>query len=259
MKHFGFPKLGLAGLLGGLAVFIASCAEFSGTTMLPPRVPGAKFVGNNTCKECHAAQFKTFAGSIHSRVHVEDTSLAGGTSCESCHGPGSEHFRTGGGRQFIVNPGKDPSSCFQCHQDVHAQFNLPQHHPVVEGKMNCAQCHDPHGTDIAKPAGGLAMARLNENCAQCHKEQTRLVIFEHQAMREGCAVCHDPHGSINAKLLNTRDNNLCLKCHAQVQTVSGAIFIGKSSHTTYLQRGSCWTSGCHTAVHGSNIDSRLLY
>jgi hypothetical protein len=26
-----------------------------------------------------------------------------------------------------------------------------------------------------------------------------------------------------------------------------------------LQIGTCWTSGCHTAIHGSNIDPRLRY
>jgi hypothetical protein len=23
--------------------------------------------------------------------------------------------------------------------------------------------------------------------------------------------------------------------------------------------GACWSSGCHTAVHGSNVDVRLRY
>jgi hypothetical protein len=23
--------------------------------------------------------------------------------------------------------------------------------------------------------------------------------------------------------------------------------------------GTCWTSGCHTAIHGSNVDPRLRY
>ena len=122
----------------------------------------------------------------------------------------------GGGRgKFIINPGKEPQACFRCHLEVRAQFHFPQHHPVLEGKMSCVDCHDPHGQDIMKPAGGLAMARLNESCAQCHREQTKPVIFEHPALREGCTSCHDPHGSINAKLLTIRDSNLCLRCHAQ--------------------------------------------
>jgi DmsE family decaheme c-type cytochrome len=160
-----------------------------------------------------------------------------------------------------VNPGKDPAACFNCHLQTHAEFNLPQHHPVLEGRMNCVQCHDPHGADIMKPARGLAMARLNESCAPCHREQTRPFVYEHEALREGCAVCHQPHGSINAKMLVERDANLCLRCHAQVQGpgAAGEIFIGKVKHRDFVRMGGCWSTGCHTAVHGSNINPLYLY
>jgi DmsE family decaheme c-type cytochrome len=160
----------------------------------------------------------------------------------------------------MVNPGKDPAACFTCHLEVHAEFNLPQHHPVVEGHMNCVQCHDPHGMDIMKPAGGLAMARLNESCRPCHRDQGRPFLFEHEAMREGCTVCHTPHGSVNAKMLLEPDDNLCLKCHAQIQAGPGQIFIGKEEHSGRLQFGrTCYSAGCHTAVHGSNVHPRMLY
>jgi predicted CXXCH cytochrome family protein len=78
-------------------------------------------------------------------------------------------------------------------------------------------------------------------------------------MREGCTVCHSPHGSINAKLLVQRDSNLCLRCHAQVPGPSGQVYIGNINHTALLRMGACWSSGCHTAVHGSNVDVRLRY
>jgi len=141
------------------------------------------------------------------------------------------------------------------------EFNLPQHHPLPEGKMNCAQCHDPHGMDMMKPARGLAMARMNESCGECHREQTRPRVFEHEALRDGCTVCHQPHGSINVKMLVERDNNLCLKCHAQTPGTgtAGLIFIGTEDHTDKLRMGTCYSAGCHTAVHGSNIDRRLRY
>jgi predicted CXXCH cytochrome family protein len=109
-----------------------------------------------------------------------------------------------------------------------------------------------------KPAGGLAMSRLNEQCASCHREQSKRVIFEHEALREGCTSCHQPHGSINAKMLVQPDPNLCLRCHAQVQQ-RGQLFIGKVDHRTFVRRGTCWTSTCHTAVHGSNVDPYLRY
>ena len=86
-----------------------------------------------------------------------------------------------------------------------------------------------------------------------------MFIYEHEALREGCTICHQPHGSVADKMLVQRDNNLCLKCHAQVHTVSGDLFIGDVPHTTFVNRGACWSAGCHTAIHGSNIDRRLRY
>ena len=253
-------------LLAGLAVSAAmllSCANWQGTLVAPPVIEGATFAGNQSCAECHANITRRFPGSPHARVHFEGAKLAGQTGCESCHGAGSKHIQAGGGRgKFIVNPGRNAEACFNCHLATHAEFNLPQHHPVLEGKMNCVQCHDPHGLDIMKPAGrGLQMARLNENCATCHRAQSRPFVFEHEALREGCTTCHNPHGSMNAKLLVERDNNLCLKCHAQVQGAGtgGTIFIGQIEHTAFIRLGTCWSAGCHSSVHGSQVHPRMLY
>ena len=249
--------------LAAAAFFLTSC--FSPRDALEtPEIPGATFVGNKVCADCHGPITHEFPGSIHSRVRFQHAELAGGTGCESCHGPGSKHVKAGGGRGvFITNPGKDTASCFRCHLDVHAQFSLPRHHPVPEDRMNCVQCHDPHGGDIRKSKGGLAMARLNETCAQCHREQTHPFVFEHPALREGCTACHQPHGSVNAKLLIDPDPNLCLRCHAQIQgpTAVGAgnFNIGIVDHRPFLRQGTCWSAGCHTAVHGSNVDPHLRY
>jgi predicted CXXCH cytochrome family protein len=245
---------------GGLLV--NSCSTTPVSEFAPPAVPGATFVGDKACVECHRDITRVFPGSAHARIRLEATRAAGQTGCESCHGPASLHVAAGGGRgKFIVNPGKDPAPCYECHRQQQAEFQLPQHHPVPEKEMNCVQCHDPHGGDIFKPGGGLAMARQNETCAQCRREQTRPFVFEHPAMREGCKACHNPHGSINAKLLLQRDLNLCLRCHAQVQSpiLAGQVYIGNVNHTAFLQMGTCWSSGCHTAVHGSNVDVRLRY
>jgi predicted CXXCH cytochrome family protein len=103
------------------------------------------------------------------------------------------------------------------------------------------------------------MARLNQSCSQCHRDQSRPFVFEHEALREGCIVCHTPHGSINSKMLVERDANLCLRCHAQVQSAPGRIVIGKEDHTLYLKQGTCFSAGCHTAVHGSNVNPHLRY
>jgi len=106
------------------------------------------------------------------------------------------------------------------------------------------------------------MARLNETCAPCHRAQTRPFVFEHSALHEGCTVCHSSHGSVNAKMLVQRDANLCLRCHAQSAGPGAGgnqLYIGNVNHTAYVRLGTCWSSGCHTAVHGSNVDIRLRY
>jgi predicted CXXCH cytochrome family protein len=113
-----------------------------------------------------------------------------------------------------------------------------------------------------KRAGGLAMARVNETCAECHREQTRPFVFEHEAMREGCTVCHNPHGSVNRMMLVQSDLNLCLRCHAQTQgpgVPPGEFIIGRSPHGALMQMGTCWSAGCHTEVHGSSVHPKMLF
>jgi predicted CXXCH cytochrome family protein len=245
-----------------VVVLLNSCASFQGTVLAPPAIEGAAYVGDKACADCHDKITRVFPASPHARLRLTNAEMHDQQGCESCHGPGSKHIAAGGGRgKFIINPGKEPEACFQCHLSVNAEFHLPQHHPLIEGKMTCVQCHDPHGMDIMKPKGGLAMARVNESCSNCHREQTKPHVFEHPAMREGCTVCHSPHGSVNQKLLTIRDANLCLRCHAQVQKPGspGTLYIGNVNHTTYLHYGTCWTAGCHSAVHGSNVQPYYFY
>jgi predicted CXXCH cytochrome family protein len=262
VRHARFFGLTFLGLLAAGCVFI-SCSTLERAVVSPPVIEGATFVGNRSCFECHTNYVRGFSASPHARLRFEGAAGQSDNGCEVCHGPGSKHIAAGGGRgKYIINPGRDATACFQCHLQTQAEFNLPQHHPVLEKKMNCVQCHDPHGLDIMKPAGGLGMARGNESCAQCHREQTRPFVFEHEAMREGCNVCHKSHGSINRKMLVTSDSNLCLRCHAQIQgpgVTSGEIYIGKVPHGTLMRMGTCWASGCHTSVHGSNMDPRMRF
>ena len=230
--------------------------------VVPLEIPGAHYVGNQACLDCHAEIVREFPASPHARVHFENAAMAGETGCESCHGPGSKHIESGGNAKFIINPGKDPASCFQCHLDVQAEFNLPQHHPVIEGHMSCVQCHDPHGGDIFKPAGGLAMARQNESCAQCHREQTRPVCFRargHARRLHGLPQPARLDQPEDARRERPESLPALPRAGADRRDVRRHIYIGNTDHTQFLQMGTCWTAGCHTAIHGSNVDPRLRY
>jgi len=253
-----------------LAVALLSCAtlESKRAIVAPPGVPGAQFIGMEKCANCHEEIVRDFATATHARLKAPGAN-AMNTGCESCHGPGSLHAQAGGAANLIVNPRKSPQACFACHLDVRADFQLPHHHPVLEGNMSCVDCHEPHKGKAMKGGstgkaerihgGGMAFLSENENCLQCHAAQRGPYVFEHEAMREGCTVCHRPHGSVNQRLLAERNQTLCLKCHFQRQTVSKSIVIGNVDHTSFLPQGTCWSAGCHEEPHGSNVTPFLRY
>lgn len=266
----------LVAVAGVLLLVVISCSSVSRQAVMLPDVPGAKYIGSSECEQCHEEITKSFVTADHARlVAIGPNAL--GVGCESCHGPCSLHSDSGGevkppysytaGRPMPVGlagptPGMSPARaketvCYTCHMDVRGQFELPSHHPVPEGRMTCILCHPPH-KGIAHAGGSTQMLSQEENCLQCHPAQRGPYVFEHEALREGCTSCHTAHGSINAKLLTVRDSNLCLKCHFQ-QIKGGQILIGGSDHTVRLQEGTCWTAGCHEAVHGSRVNSSLRF
>ena len=264
----------MAGTLVLLLVVI-SCRTVNRSVVLLPNVPGAKYIGSKECEQCHEQIYRDFATADHARLIAEGPNALN-AGCESCHGPASLHSESGGevkppysfspgrpqaasfgARVAVAGPRATETVCFQCHTDVRGKFNLPSHHPVPEGRMSCTECHSPHNGSIYR-GGGTALLSENDNCLRCHAEQRGPYVFEHEALREGCTTCHTAHGSINAKLLTARNANLCLKCHFQ-QISGGQLLIGGSDHTLRVQQGTCWTAGCHEAVHGSRVSSSLRF
>src|SRR5579859_450749 len=266
-------------LAGGVAVpllVVISCSTVNRTVVRLPDYPGATYIGSEQCDTCHDNIYKDFATADHARLMARGTNALD-AGCESCHGPCSTHAESGGdtkppyiftsgraetssyGAHLAVEPARSEETvCYTCHADVRGQFNLPNHHPVPEGRMTCSDCHDPHKGSILA-GGGTSLLSENEMCLRCHPAQQGPFIFEHEAIREGCTTCHNPHGSVNPKLLVNRNSNLCLKCHFVQQTSGGQLLIGGSDHTLRLQQGTCWTAGCHEAVHGSRVNPTLQF
>ncbi len=241
-----------------LAAVAVSCATSNNRgIVMPPSIPGATYVGSDACNQCHDQIDKHFAGSAHAALTTAGPNAVN-VGCESCHGPASTHVESGGAVRTIINPDRNPDTCFHCHTHLRAQFALPNRHPVGDGRLGCSACHDPHRGD-AVHGRASSLVSENDNCIRCHQAQRGPHIFEHEAMREGCTTCHNPHGSVNQKLLTERNAILCLKCHFQQQTGPGRIAIGAIDHTTFLSRGTCWSAGCHEAVHGSQVSNSLRF
>ncbi len=214
----------------------------------------AKYVGMDTCAACHEKEYKEYKLSTHARINIKNDTT-GAEGCETCHGPGSIHADNGGGKGNIINPRKDPEVCFTCHTDKRMQFRLPYHHPVLEGKMSCTDCHDAHGIDV-RPWTATSENAVNEVCFKCHSDKRGPFVWEHDAVKEGCTTCHQVHGSVNDKMLIARDVNLCLRCHA---TINFPLMGNSVDHTSFIGRGTCFSAGCHQAIHGSNFNSHLRY
>jgi len=265
-------------VLAGAAVLllaVISCRTVNRSVVVLPDVPGAKYIGSKECEQCHEEIYRGFQTADHARLIAEGPNALN-AGCESCHGPCSLHSESGGevkppygfaagrpatssyGARLPVEPARAKETvCYTCHADVRGQYNLPSHHPVPEGRISCIDCHPPH-KGRAYVGGGASLLSENESCFRCHADQRGPYVFEHEAVREGCTICHNAHGSVNAKLLSVRDANLCFKCHFQ-QASGGRLLIGGSDHTLRVEQGTCWTAGCHEAVHGSRVSPSLRF
>jgi DmsE family decaheme c-type cytochrome len=188
------------------------------------------------CLGCHAGTHPNFLRSPHAKA---------GVSCISCH---SVHASTD--KEQLLKASQ-PTLCFQCHTDVKPAFSMPFHHRVNEGLVKCSDCHDVHGTFGNNNL--KSTADQNMICTKCHSEVRGPFVYEHAAVKaEGCLACHTPHGSQNARLLNMPSiNTLCNQCHSPV---SAGTVHGMNAGSAELQ--PC--IGCHTMIHGSNLNQAFL-
>jgi DmsE family decaheme c-type cytochrome len=192
---------------------------------------------NARCLSCHASgtQHMNAVNSEHSK---------NGVSCVSCHSP--HHAEA---KEFLLKKSQ-PELCFGCHLQQKSQFEMPFHHRVNEGLVQCSDCHNVHGT--VKPKQVRTSSTQNAVCLDCHREKEGPFVFEHPPVRtEGCQSCHVPHGGANQHMLKVSNVNLlCLQCHTN-STFSAATNT-PSFHNQQSNFQACTL--CHVQIHGSNFD-----
>ena len=181
------------------------------------------------------------------------------SNCHNTHGGQSSLLRVDRPQIApLTNTHKVPQQevCFNCHRDIRSLVMRPSHHPIVEGKVKCTSCHNPHG---ALSPAMVNSESIKELCTTCHADKRGPWIFEHAPVEESCLNCHNPHGSRSVKLLNEKVPNLCQDCHDAAQH-PGTMYdadanfrapVGPTSgpNTRFLAR-SCLN--CHNEIHGSN-------
>jgi len=210
--------------------------ESGGTTKMFDFTTAQPKAVDAQCLVCHAGAHPNFDRSPHARA---------GVSCTSCH---SVHAAKA--PEHLLRASQ-PALCFQCHTDVKGSFDMPFHHPVNEGVVQCSDCHDVHGT--FGNSNLRSTADQNMICTKCHTDVRGPFVYEHAAVKaEGCLGCHSPHGSQNARMLNMPSvNTLCNQCHSPV---SAATVHGMNAGSSEIL--PCIS--CHTMIHGSNLNQAFL-
>jgi DmsE family decaheme c-type cytochrome len=196
---------------------------------------------NAQCLQCHKGGNRIFwHGSVHQTTRL---------SCSDCHNPMAKISGSGLLARTSVS-----ETCFTCHPQQRTEFRKRSHMPLMEGRISCVDCHNPHGS-VTRPL--IKADSVNQLCYGCHAEKRGPFIWEHAPVRRDCLSCHLPHGSSHESLLAVARPFLCQQCHANV--THPANLITRSN----LPRGarpderavsrSC--SNCHSQIHGSNHPS----
>ena len=196
---------------------------------------------NKKCLSCHEqSKQANWFGGVHDRR---------GLACITCH---SVHDFKSVQKQLKTT--RDTETCFSCHPAIRAKGMRTSHHPVREGKMDCASCHNPH--DSTKPKM-VDAEWVNEKCLTCHTEKRGPFLWEHAPVRENCLNCHDPHGSNHEKLMLAKLPFLCQRCHLNTRH-PGTLYdfrntLAGPSPSNRAVEHAC--KNCHQNVHGSNAPS----
>jgi DmsE family decaheme c-type cytochrome len=190
------------------------------------------------CQSCHSGHNQFFwKGSKHE---------SRGLSCLSCHSIHS--FKSENAQLKAVST---TEACVSCHKDVRAEMWKNSHHPMREGKMSCADCHNPHGSPTPKM---IKAASVNDQCYTCHAEKRGPFLWEHAPVRESCLT---PHGSNHIKLQKTSVPYLCQQCHSNTRhpgtLYDGTTLADAGRASNRLFNRACLD--CHAAIHGSNHPS----
>ena len=206
------------------------------------------------CLSCHAGnrQLSFWEAGKH---NTNDGSCG---SCHNIHGklknPQPQPYTT-------TSRSIEADTCGTCHQQVRAATLKPSHHPILEGKVKCSDCHNPHG---ALTPVMVKHETVNQQCFSCHSDKRGPFVFGHPPVEENCLSCHTPHGSSHNKLLNEKTPNLCQDCHtsgshpnatygAQTGWLVPSTGAPNTGVSTRLIGRSCLN--CHNAIHGTNAPS----
>ena len=270
------PKTGLRTWLTlGFAVWVMAVGSAIGSAPPPQRTPppaqnqkaaavttkampgagaeGQSYVGEAKCLGLPLrAATKGYEGSPHHRV-ADPRTPAAKQSCETCHGPGSEHVddpATYPVKDFKKLPADDVNAtCTTCHnRGEHALWDGSQHESASLACTTCHTCTTPsrhqaaQGEDAARRSARRAIATRSPSSiapgtCRCAKARCSARRATTCTARRTCGCC--------ARAI--RSAELCTSCHADKR----GPFLWEHAPS----RDGCVT--CHDP-HGSSNERMLV-
>ncbi len=174
----------------------------------------SNMVGSNACLGCHAQVSITHTPHSLPTQDSHHSSIA----CETCHGSGRNHVRSGGDRAQILSfagqgSEKEDSVCLGCHA---ASLPSVKHAVHREASIGCVGCHGIHSYKNTK-----YMLKQPETtlCETCHTDvKIAFKLPSHHKVSEGvvgCSDCHDPHSGepMQSPMSIAKQNQTCILCH----------------------------------------------
>jgi len=147
---------------------------------------------NETCKQCHSADFKAYKESIHANLAAHGSSDT--PVCSDCH---SAHAV----QKMAVFEPKSAETCGNCHQDIYQAYEQSVHGQAVA-----------HGNVIRD-------SRVQApSCSDCHKAHDITAVAASDYLRSTCLNCHDNAASRHSKWLPNSGMHMtsvaCAACHS---------------------------------------------
>lgn len=284
--------------IGTLALLIVASMSALGVESVTNELTPGQLEAAELCVDCHEDQGESLVHTAHqidaalefselncakchagAEIHVEDPEVDNIINpanlpeselvnlCSSCHMPHFELNYLGLGQELDVS-----LNCLDCHS-VHSgewrvtrenplefwkknypqmflEFNRRSNHPVTDGVISCEDCHSPNLKNEAQYGHGISA-----NCYRCHPDKSGPFVYEHEVTissaveGDGCVGCHEEHGSVNDRRLLSPNGNMCRNCHTTPP-------LHRTKHGGLGAKLDCVE--CHSAVHGSNHNSKLL-
>jgi hypothetical protein len=209
-------------------------------------------VKSYTCGSCHTTGYSP-EGHQDNLPGIKGTWQFRGITCESCHGPGSEHIASPSPTNIVINA--TAAQCGTCHvrgdpAKIPAKGGIIRHHEQYNewlasphaDKVDCAVCHEPH-----------EVPKVLKDCADCHTGKTeQYAQTKMYAAGVTCADCHMPEavktaeGNATIYYADIRTHLLDINTDPNAKlTYTGTD--GKEYATGSIPLGwSCLAPGCHT-------------